>query len=259
MKTVSLLLTLLLLTLLTSCGEPQRLRKRITIKEQDLSSLLKEQSFECASLDNKDCPKGLARLFIYNPADEKDSATCSGFLNGNDRIVTNNHCVATAEECKNTYITIYNGSSYESVRCQKIIQTKVDSGPLKNKGIDYSVLEIDRKLNIATLPIATMEAQLGENLSAWVIDHLTLYHARITELNCTYTKKGNSLQLSYCPVIQGNSGSPLVNFYGEVAGLIWGSTVSDEIDGHFPLNERRELTDYAFATEVKLFRSFLKY
>lgn len=258
MKTISLLLTLLLLTLLTSCGEPQRLRKRITIHKNDLTSLLKDQKIECASLDNKECPKGLARIFIYNPTDENDSSTCSGFLNSGDRVVTNNHCVATAEECKNTYITIYNGHTYESVRCRKILTTKVDVGPLKNKSNDYSVLEIDRRLEINALPISQTDPQLGENLSAWVIDHLSLNSARVTELNCTYTKKAYSLQLSYCPVIQGNSGSPLLNSYGEVAGLIWGSTVGDEIDGNYPLIERRELSDFAFATEIKQFRNYLK-
>lgn len=258
MKLNPLSFILFSLFLLASCGESGiNGRKRITITKESISSLVSEQNFECAPINGNSCPIGIARLFIHNPRNVDDSATCSGFLNGSNKIVTNNHCVATEKECRNTYISIYTGEGYESVRCKRIIKTQVDPGALNSKGIDFTVMEIDRTVSLPTLPLSLTVSYVGENLTAWVVDHKTINSARITELNCVYSKRGNSMQLSYCPVIQGNSGSPLVNVYGEVVGLVWGSTTDDEIDVTHPLNERRNLGEIAFATELRYFKAYL--
>ncbi len=258
MKLIHLSFVLSSLFLLASCGESGiNGRKRITITKESISSLVSEQNFECAPINGSSCPVGIARLFIHNPKDVEDSATCSGFLNGSNKIVTNNHCVASEKECQNTYISIYTGEGYESVRCKKIIKTQVDPGALNSKGIDYTVMEIDRRLSLPTLPLSITASYLGESLSAWVVDHKTLNSARITELNCVYSKRGNSMQLNNCPVIQGNSGSPLINVYGEVVGLIWGSTTDDEVDERYPLQARRNLGEIAFATELRYFKAYL--
>src|SRR3989344_8244897 len=126
MKFIHLSLVLFSLLLLASCGDSGiNGRKRITITKESISSLVSEQNFECASIHGNSCPVGIARLFIHNPTDVDDSATCSGFLNGSNKIVTNNHCVASEKECQNTYISIYTGEGYESVRCKRIIKTQV--------------------------------------------------------------------------------------------------------------------------------------
>ena len=65
------------------------------------------------------------------------------------------------------------------------------------------------------------------------------------------------MQLMNCPVIQGNSGSPLVNSYGEIVGVVWGSTVDEEVDANFPLENRRNLNELAMVTELRHFRSYL--
>lgn len=258
MQLLNPLLLFLLLTLLASCGDAGiNGRKRILLTNEGISSLMAYQNFECAPLNGGSCPSGMARLFIHNPSDEDNSATCTGFLNGPDRLVTNNHCVSTIQECSNTYISVYNGSQYQAARCKRIIKTQVDPGALSAKGIDYTVMELDRTIEIQDLSLATSTPQLGEMLTAWVIDHKSINEARITELNCLYHKQGNSMQLSDCPVIQGNSGSPLLNVYGEVVGTIWGSTTSDEVNADMPLHERRSLNEYAFATQLNHFQRYL--
>ena len=243
--------------LVTACGQSNiNGKKRISLSSKTLEQIA-EQNFECASLDGTACPSGIARVFIHNPKDPDDSAVCTGFLNGNNKIVTNNHCVATVDECSNTYISIFNGTSHENVRCKRIIQTKVDPGALSLKGVDFTVMEIDKKVTAKTFSLSPSSPYLGDLLTAWVIDHKTLNDSRITELECQYKTLSKSMQLTNCPVIQGNSGSPLVNSYGEIVGLVWGSTVDDEVDANFPLDARRNLNDLAMVTELKHFRSYL--
>ncbi len=118
-------------------------------------------------------------------------------------------------------------------------------------------MEIDKKVTIKTFSLSPASSYVGDTLTAWVIDHKTLSDSRITELECSYQNLRKSMQLTSCPVIQGNSGSPLVNSYGEIVGLVWGSTVGEEIDANFPLESRRNLNELAMGTELRHFRSYL--
>jgi len=259
MTSTKLLILLILSMLMVSCGQQQisGSKKKVSMTKTTLEKSLLKQEFECASLDGGACPTGIARLFIYNSEDPENSALCSGFLNGNNKIVTNNHCLSTLKECKNTYISIYNGESYENVRCESIIETKVDPGVLNQKGVDFTVLKINRSVNVKTFAVSQFTPYVGENLTAWVIDHVSLTKARITELNCSYRSKSNSMLLGNCPVIHGNSGSPLVNNFDEIVGVIWGSTVDEEVDAKTDLVERRNLNDFALVTELKHFKDYL--
>jgi hypothetical protein len=253
-----LFIILALPVMFVSCGQQSTNGKqKVSLSKSTLEATLKKQIFECASLDGGECPSGIARLFIYNESDPTDSALCSGFLNGTNQIVTNNHCLSTLKECKNTYISIYDGESYVNVKCKSVVNTKVDPGVLSQKGVDYSVLEIDKSVDIKTFAISRFTPYVGEQLTAWVIDHQSLTKARITELSCNFTAKSNSMLLKACPVVHGNSGSPLVNGYNEIVGVIWGSTIDDSIDANTDLAERRKLQDYALVTELKHFKDYL--
>lgn len=257
MKPFNLIVLLGMTIFLTACGQTNiNGKKKISLTDKNLAALA-VQNFECASLDGTPCPSGLARIFIHNEKDPDDSSVCTGFLSGNNRIVTNNHCVATMAECKNTYISVYDGKSHENVRCKRIIETQVDPGALSMKGVDFTVMEIDKKVSAKPFALSPFTPYVGETLTAWVIDHKTLNDSRITELNCLYQTLGKSMQLTNCPVIQGNSGSPLVNSYGEIVGLIWGSTVDEEVDANFPLEDRRNLNELALSTELKHFKPYL--
>lgn len=259
MTSTKLLILLILSMLMVSCGQQQisGSKKKVSMSKATLEASLKKQQFDCSSLSGGACPSGIARIFIYNSDDPENSALCSGFLNGNNKIVTNNHCLSTIKECKNTYISIYNGESYENVRCESIIETKVDPGVLSQKGVDFTVMKINRSVNIKTFAVSRFTPFVGENLTAWVIDHISLTEARITELNCSYRSKSNSMLLGNCPVIHGNSGSPLVNSYDEIVGVVWGSTVDEDVDAKMDLIDRRNLNEYALVTELRHFKNYL--
>lgn len=258
MTSFKLSVLLLISLFLVSCGQQQiNGKKKVSMNKKTLEKTLQTQQFECSSLSGSSCPSGIARIFIYNAADPDNSGLCSGFLNGKDKVVTNNHCLATLQECKNTYISIYNGETYENVKCESIVQTKVDPGVLSQKGVDFTVMKIDRSVSIKTFAVSEFTPYVGESVTAWVIDHVSLSKARITELNCKYSSKSNSMILGNCPVIQGNSGSPLVNSYDEIVGVIWGSTVDEEINANTDLVDRRNLNEYALVTELKHFKDYL--
>lgn len=243
-----------------SCGKGSlNGKKTIKLSREEISEMMANQKFECASIDGGACPEGIARVFILNIKSPADSSVCSGFLNGTNQLVTNNHCLSTLEECKNTFISVYNGGSFESAKCKGIIRTEVDNEKLNLKGIDYTVLELDQEIT-KTIPLSLSETLPVQNdvLTAWVVDQIDNRHARITELSCTFVGVNHSMELKSCPAIPGNSGSPIVNSSGEVVAVLWGTTVKENINEATPLSERRALGDYGLATELKHFRDNLK-
>ena len=259
MQFTKLFILVLASLLLASCGQSgMNGKKTISLNKNEINKMMNEQKFECASFRGA-CPEGIARVFILNENNPDKSSVCSGFLNGTNRLVTNNHCLSTLEDCKSTYISVYTGEGHESVRCKSIVKSENDGKPLSQKVIDYTVIELDRAVpDITPFPLSNYAPSTGEHLTAWVIDHMDAYQARITELSCSMAGRTNSLELKTCPAIQGNSGSPIVNNFGEVVAVLWGSTVDDEINEKTPLFERRNLNEYALSTELKFFKKYLK-
>lgn len=248
---------LLLLFLLVSCGKPRSGSKKIVpLKEQDIEFLLENQQFECASLEGGTCPDGLARVFILNPADPNNSALCTGFLTASNKLVTNNHCLSSLAQCQSTYLAIYQSGSYQIARCRSIIKTLADSEILNRKILDVTVLELDRHLSIKPFRQSLRELPNDARVSSWVIDHLSLYSARMTELECRFRGERFSLEFSSCPAISGNSGSPVLNSNGLVIGVSWGSTLGNNGSEHIDLRTRRNLSAYSFATDVKYFDQY---
>lgn len=234
-----------LLILAISCGSPSS-KKPITdlsifISEEEVSDILNNQEMECWAYDeNKGCPSGVTRLLTKNKKSPTKWSVCSGFMVSPTKFVTNNHCISSQEKCKNTYVVIYqkNGAP-KTARCNRVIHTDNDgldvNDPLKN--IDITIAEIDTHYNGEFIETKSRSLERDEELSLWVVDHTgtvdasgqNFYHSRITELKC---KKNNSstkkaMELEYCPVIGGNSGSVAMTNDGFLAGLVFaGNTES---------------------------------
>lgn len=259
-------LMLMLLVVVSSCSKsPSSSRRETRIEEQEIETILNNQNFECASLGGQ-CPAGVSRLFIMNPEDPDRSAVCTGFMISSSRLVTNHHCVSDAEECSNTYIAIYDGTNYQKAKCQSLVVSTQDSADPNDRSrkLDFAVMTLSVSYQGEFLPLSKIEAEAGDKINSWVIDHTgldkvpaNLTDARITEFECEVKNQNTwkSLFMMDCPIISGNSGSPALNTNGEVVGVIWGGS-SNSVDTTLDLETRRALTDVGLATEVQYFRKY---
>jgi V8-like Glu-specific endopeptidase len=261
MKIYSFLFMIIMTLLISSCGSEKSSssKKTVIITPKQISNLLENQKFECESYDGSQCPEGLARVFVLDLDNPDSSGLCTGFLTDTNQIITNHHCVSNEKQCASTYFSIHISGSYEVARCRKIITAQDDGKPLEVKAIDYSIIELDRHIrNTEVFKYTTSAPRLKSNLTAWVIDHVSLFKARITELRCILKSRKDSLELANCASISGNSGSPILNQSGFIVGVLWGSTTNDSVNELTPLEDRRALEENSYATELKHFRAFLR-
>lgn len=255
--------------LLVSCGQEksQTTKRRIKLQENQIAYIMENQQFSCDSIDGSDCPAGIARLFIFNRYKPSNSAVCSGFMVSRDTLVTNNHCVKNAKACKDTYIAIYNGYSHETVKCKSIIAVGRDSKNPNNprKSLDFTVMKISQDYTGEYFEVGQRAPKAFTEVNAWVVDHTGLdkynanpFESRITQFKCQIKNqnKYRSVMLENCPVISGNSGSPVIDENARVVGIIWGSVISD-LRSSTPLILRRNSDVEALMTDVRFFRNYL--
>lgn len=268
---LSLVLTMVLLLSLASCGGKKgnsNTKKTTTISQQQIEAVMENQEFECAALNGGGCPAGIARLLILNKEDADKSAVCSGFMVGEDTLVTNQHCIPDLAACKNTHIAIYNGLSYERAECERITAVLNDyTDPNDNrKKLDVSIVKINTKYVGEVFKASQTRPKTLDKVTIWAVDHTgldraspNLFEARITELECTVSSPTGraSLILNNCPVISGNSGSPVLNQSGSLIGVVWGATAAERIDSSYPLERRRNMDEQGAVTEVIYFKDFL--
>lgn len=257
-----------LFILFAGCGKKDESKRRETpIEQVRIEEIMNKQDFECASLGDK-CPGGMARLLIINSSDEERSGVCTGFMVSETQLVTNHHCVSTAEDCSNTYIAIYDGSEYAKARCLRIIKSDQDvedpNDPTRK--IDFTVMEINRAYEGEFFKLSASNASANDEIHTWVIDHTgldkipaNLFESRVTEFECQVADQNEraSLMMRKCPIISGNSGSPSLNTQGEVVGVIWGGNATI-VDSSLSLSLRRQLDAVGLATEVNHFRNYVE-
>jgi V8-like Glu-specific endopeptidase len=265
------IITILILIVFSGCGKKDSShKKRLTrITEEEIAEVLKNQKFDCASINNTGCPRGMTRLMTIDRFDPDRSSVCTGFMVTSNRLVTNHHCLSTQEECENTYLVIYTGLEPFISRCSKILRTQEDYPDPNDdrRAVDYSVIETTGNYQGNTFELSSQEANIGDQVQTWVIDHTglddpfdpNLYESRVTEFRCKVQDQEEkaSIMLEDCPVISGNSGSPVFNLAGRVVGVVWGASAAG-LNANTPLDFRRSLDEYAAVTEMIYFQDLVQ-
>lgn len=270
MKLFSHLSVLSLLVLSVACGGGggnSSSRKYVKLEPEKIQYVMDNQYMECGAIGGGSCPKGVVRLWTINPDDAERTSVCSGFMVGPTTMVTNHHCIENQNECNNTHLAIYNGTptNYIKSKCKTVTRTEQDYARATDprRRIDYTVIEIEDRFEGTTFDLASARAEVGDDVTAWVVDHTGLdlpddefnfFDSRITQFNCSVESTSNtaSLVLRRCPVIIGNSGSPAVNAAGKIIGVIWGATDA-KVSSQVSLYVRRLGPGKAAVTEMDAF------
>ena len=260
---LSSLLLVSLTVLIFACAKSETKtisRKKQRISPDQISLVLANQSITCSDPDF--CPEGIARMFAINFEDINNSSTCSAFLVASDLVMTNSHCVYSKKMsleriCSGLYFVFpYNGFSY-TAQCSKIIwrNHKQIGRPYYRTGDnDFALIKLDQNIPLGPLKLLNDVPKLGTKVFPLVVDQLGGLKARITKLECRIEKiipKYGLLQLANCPVISGNSGSPVVDENFRVLGIIFASSdnkirmPTDEIN----LRVKSKTKGYAFSIE----------
>ncbi|HXH29347.1 MAG TPA: serine protease [Bacteriovoracaceae bacterium] len=265
------MILLLLLILNVSCGkrkESGSTKRPTRLTEERIQEIMENQFASCAAIGDGACPSGITRLMILNKEDADKSYVCSGFMVGPRTMVTNHHCIPDQATCENTYIVLYEGREYTQNKCKKHLKSNEDYHDPndRRRAEDYSIVEIEDTYYGTYFPAATEPLAAMENVTSWVVDHTGLdavqsnpYEFRITELNCNATRDPSfaSLLLQGCPVVNGNSGSPVLNKAGSLVGVIWGAYGLEKNPKIYSVQSRRAVISQGLMTELKYFQNYL--
>lgn len=168
-------------------------------------------------------------------ADQITAANCSGFLVGEDLLVTAGHCIRSQSDC-NRYKWVFDyayaaGSEAkgsfnvpkESVyNCKKIIEQRLSRSDMN----DYALIKLDRKVTDRRPLQFRTEGQIEVNANLVVIGHPTGLPTKIADGANVRSLKGTYFQANL-DTYGGNSGSAVFN---ADTGVVEGILVRGETD-----------------------------
>ena len=155
------------------------------------------------------------------------SGNCSGFLVGEDLLVTAGHCIQSMSDCRK-YKWVFNFKVKDSTQsrpdgvtaddvysCKEIIERKLT----RNSQDDYALIRLDRKAKATPLKFRTSgRVSRGDKLV--VIGHPSGLPTKIAD-GASVRRPGSVFFTANLDTYGGNSGSAVINVKtGEVEGIL---------------------------------------
>ncbi len=161
-------------------------------------------------------------------ADQVAAANCSGFLVGNDTLVTAGHCVNTVSDCQGHYwVFDYANTTEEKAsftftkdqvfRCTKIISRAKDPSTMN----DYAILKLERVVKGRTPLKFRTSGKVADDAVLTVIGHPTGLPTKITSAADMRDNTNPVFFRTNADTYGGNSGSAVVDSRtGTVEGIL---------------------------------------
>jgi hypothetical protein len=146
--------------------------------------------------------------------------SCTGFLIASDRLLTNNHCINSDEQCTGTVAAF---DLTDVARPKQ--QLKCASLLAHDPGLDYALIQLttDASTQSPILPFSTAQLKAGDPVE--VIEHGWEVPARVSRSHCALVDIGVHVgqpksDIEYtCDTIESSSGSPILNTKYEVLAI----------------------------------------
>lgn len=191
-------------------------------------------------------------------------ATCSGFLVKNNILVTAGHCMTSEDECKNAawvfnfkvsdaHQSAVSVNATEVVSCKRIIKRKNSF----LTGMDFAVIELDRKLDKKPLKLAS--SLPTEETPLFLVGHPSGLPQKIV----TGGKAKSIGQYSFTTNLdsfRGNSGSAVLNAKtGEVYGVLVSGNRDYKLNSELGCMEVNEIREGRSGERVNTYQQFQDY
>lgn len=174
-------------------------------------------------------------------ADQPTAAYCSGFLVGEDLLVTAGHCIENASDCSNyKWVFDYNYTdashqlsiSEQSVySCASIVERKLGGG----RSSDYALIKLDRKVT-GRAPLSVRQSgQVASKQDLVVIGHPTGLPTKVAAGANVRDNSNSAYFVANLDTFGGNSGSAV---FDANTGVVEGILVRGEQDYTYDRNKQ---------------------
>lgn len=163
--------------------------------------------------------RAVAKILFQNGS---QMIPCTGFLISATRMITNQHCVGTAEVCKTVSVLFdYDTSAMVPASKQR------RCGALKKADVqyDFTVFDLDKAADPTIRPLTLGGSSPGAQTKLLLIQHPGGQPKQISEIGCESVRNpvtGRVAESDFshsCDTLNGSSGSPVLNTALQVVGL----------------------------------------